>query len=347
MEKCPGLIKSTKETIVLAVKFSNKTLLNSPEIIKKTLQNPKLQNEIQKILLAEAKRLSLKQQQGKSLSIDDSRKFIKTTAKPFSDIAPGDIKKQILKSLEYKKIKQSALQLQCSYNKSPVGVFVDKNKGWLIIVASGLAIGTSAAMYIVKKGDTVANIATKLVGESVKFKLLGKMTIGAKDFKFEPSTRLLGTTIFTNIKWERVAVKFDLKISAKGSDVTNTSANTEVLLKFSKPLTLQIKGRVGYVSAKENYHQTLVYNLEVGVKYKIKESGLAISTLVFINQTPGERKRGGSVSLNYPLYGGTNLNSPFAALRFGGKGEQKELFSSTGITTQNTFTVGLEIFGRF
>ena len=34
MEKCPGLIDATKETVVLVIELAEKTVLNSPEMIK-------------------------------------------------------------------------------------------------------------------------------------------------------------------------------------------------------------------------------------------------------------------------------------------------------------------------
>ncbi len=83
MEKCPDIFKSSKEVIVLAVEFSEKTLLNSPEIINKTLQNPKLQREIQNILLDEARRLSAKQRMGAEVSVNDSKQILKKASKPF------------------------------------------------------------------------------------------------------------------------------------------------------------------------------------------------------------------------------------------------------------------------
>ncbi len=73
-------------------------------------------------------------------------------------------------------------------------------------------------MYIVQKGDAFTNITTKLIGEKVKFKLLGKVKVGAKDSKFEPSKRSLGTTVFTNVDWKKVDTKFNLKIKAEGTN---------------------------------------------------------------------------------------------------------------------------------
>ena len=347
MEKCPGIFKSSKEVIVLAVEFSDKTLLNSPEIINKTLQNPKLQSEIQNILLEEARRLSAKQRQGTDVTVDESKQLLKKASKPFVNIAAGDVKRQILNSWEYKKLKAGAQQLQCSFNSTPVGIFVDKNKGWLIFIAAGLAVGTLTAMYIVQKGDTFTNITTTLVGERVKFKLLGKVTAGAKDFKFEPSKRAVGTTIFTNVDWKKVNTKFNIKVNAEGTNLTEASASAEVLIKLSQPFTLQTKGMLGYLRPNEKFQNSLIYNLQLGVKYKFNETGLEASTMAFIKQEQEERSRGGSISINYPLYGGPGLNSTFGSLRFVGKGGQKEIFTSTGITTKNEYSLGLEFFGRF
>jgi zona occludens toxin (predicted ATPase) len=87
MEKCPGIFKSSIEVMVLDVEFSEKTLLNSSEIINKTLQNPKLQSEIQNILLDEARRLSAKQWTVTDVTVDDSKQLLKKASKPFVNIA--------------------------------------------------------------------------------------------------------------------------------------------------------------------------------------------------------------------------------------------------------------------
>jgi len=103
----------------------------------------------------------------------------------------------------------------------------------------------------------------------------------------------------------------------------------------------------GYLRPKERFQNSLIYNLQLGVKYKFDETGLEASTMAFIKQAQEERSRGVNISINYPLYGGPGLNSAFGSLRFIGKGGQKELFTSTGITIKNEYSLGLEFFGRF
>jgi len=89
--------------------------------------------------------------------LEDSKKLGRSVGKSFADTASSHLKKQILHGDEYRKVKHSVKQLQCSFNNSPVGVFIDKNKGWLIIIASGLAVGAATAMYVFREGDFVAN----------------------------------------------------------------------------------------------------------------------------------------------------------------------------------------------
>jgi hypothetical protein len=347
MGKCKSIPESINDVVVLTVKLSDKTILNSPEIIRRTLRNSKLQHEIQKNLLEEVNRLSARRRKEAGVTVEDSEQLMKKASKPFVGIAAGDVKKQILYSPEYKKLKTSTRKLQCSFNDTPVGVFVDRNKGWLIFVAAGLAVGSLTAMYITQKGDTVGNISTRLIGNKVKFKMLGKMTVGAKDLKFEPSKRLIGTTIFANANWERIKLKYDMKIVAEGSKLSKTSASSEVLVKLSQPFSLKAKGMVGYLRPKEKFQNFLIYNFQFGLKYKLKDTGLEVSTMAFVSQKQEVRSRGGRINFNYLLYGDSVFSSNTGTLKIFGKGGQKELFTPTGSTTKNEYSFGLELFGRY
>lgn len=303
MEKCGTLLDAVKDTLVLAFEVADKTILNSPETIRKVLEDPKIQQAIRSAAQTEGRRLLEAQRGGKAVTNEDGVKVLQAIGTAAKDAALDSAKKQIEESDEFKQLKKEVENLGCAFKQSPLGVFVDKNKGWLIVVGVGIGLGGAAAMYVFKSGDWVAGQATDLASKQLRFKVLGNVELGASRLKFVPSSRQVGTTVFGSAKWERVSVRLDLSVDFKNDQFQSTSGKISTDITVAKGLVLTGTGSAGYQINKESWQQNFVYHLGVGVTFK-KAFGVDkfdLTARAFIEQTPDYMKQGAALDARYSI----------------------------------------------
>jgi len=309
--KCGSVLNAAEETLVLAFKVGGATLLDSPETIQKILSDARVRKAIEQAATKQAKELVEKQQQGKKVTSAD----VKAAASNVGKKASGPLQKVGLKELEksakgtkeYRELEKSLKLLECSWKKSPVGIFVDKNKKLLYVVGAGLAVSGAIAMYRFKAGDVVAGPATGLASKLVKFKVLGNVEIAAKEIKFVPSKREVGTKMLVTAKWKRVKVKFEAGITLRNEKMTQSNTRAEVTVKVATGLTLTGVGGYEYksLSPDEAWKNTHRYDLGLGLKYNnaFGSSRLSITTMMFARQNEDVSKYGGTAGLDLRIVG--------------------------------------------
>jgi hypothetical protein len=324
--KCGGFIDSAQETLVLAFKVAESTLLDSPEMIERILKNPAVQNAIQTAATTQARALVQKQQKGQTVTSGD----VGTGAKAVVKAGGGVLQTAGLKELEetakgskeYKKLQKSLKELECSWKQSPVGVFVDRNKGWLYVVGVGLALSGAVVMYRFKAGDMIAGPVSSLGTKLLKFKVLGNVEIAAKDIRFVPSKREVGTKMLVTAKWKQVKVTFEAGVTLQGTTVTQANGRAEVVVKVTKGLTLNARGAYQYQATSPDapWKNTQQYDLGLGMNYKnaFGSSRLSITAMMFATQDATVTKYGGKAGVNLrltgkPSTGGLNLKLDAAA----------------------------------
>lgn len=350
MEQCGGLIDAAQDTLVLVFELADKTVLKSPETIQKILDDPKVRKAIEAVALAEAKQLAEKQKKNKPVSSHDVKHSAKKIATTAGDAALSSAKRQIESSPEYRKLKDGIQKLECSFRHSTVGVFVDENKGWLILVASGLALGGATALYVLRTGDKISGEVAKLAGKHLRFKILGNVEIGTKEILFVPSKQAVGTKVFAAVKWQKVSAKVDIHVAFKEDQLTSTSARGEVVWKIAKGLKLNAHGQGGYQKPAEPWQQSWLYDLGVGISYAGGQgmSRLSLSALAFATQTPTQNKVGGKAEANLKLTDGSKKDPSSLSLKLGAQGSRTVTYQSTGVDKlQNEIAVTLGIVGRF
>lgn len=344
-QKCTaGLLPAAKDTVVLALEVGESSVLKSPDRIKKILQDKTVWSAVEKALKAEAERLAKKHHSGQRVTQADAlamgKKAVTAAQKPVLDAA----KKQVTSSPEFGRLKHSLKDLGCEFKKSPIGVFVDENKGWLILVGVGLAVGGATAMYVLRDGDMIAGGATSLAGKSLRFTVLGNVTLGAKSLKFVPSKRQVGATTFAEIKWQKVETKFEAAVEFKDDRLAATSGRGEVVVKVAESLKLNSHASVGYRRPTETYQPSLMYDLGLGLSY-VPGSGINITAKAFAKQDHEQRKLGGKGSVDLKLVGGGSPTSPVLKFNSGVSGNRTTTFGPTGPATQQeiVFDAGLKL----
>ena len=291
MSKCPGVIDAAQDTIVVALELADKTILRSPEMIQKVLASDAVRKELEKVLQAEGERLTKLHTAGTKVSAEEAKEMGKKAATAVATTAVGQAQKQIEQSQDYKKLRSSLRQLECSFKKSPVGVFVDENKGWLILVGAGMALGGATAMYVIRDADVVGSQIASLANQLVRFKVLGNVEVGAKDIRFKPSDRDVEITGFATGTWKSVQAKFDLSVAFKDDKLTSTSARGEVVVKIAKDLKVEGHGQLQYKPPVQLYQPPFLYDIGLSLSYLGAGSGssISITALAFATQTVQQR----------------------------------------------------------
>ncbi|MEO2013517.1 MAG: hypothetical protein ABGZ53_04020 [Fuerstiella sp.] len=303
MDKCGGVIDAAKETVVLALKFADKTVLDSPDLAARVLRSSQVKKAIEAALLSEGKRLLQKQQQGSAATNEDGAKLLNKIGKSASSAGQAVAKKEITSSREFKEVTQSLKELECAFRGSPIGVFVDRNEGWLIVVATGLALGGATAMYVSKTGDWPAGQMARLLGTLVRFKVLGNVEVGLENVKFKPSTQMINGRMFASAKWKAVSAKVSFQVSVNDNKLASTNAQGEIVVKAGAGFTLSGKGGVGYSVSPDAQpgSQPVTYNLSLGIAYgaNLGGSSLNVRLLGYASQESLQRKQGGTLGASF------------------------------------------------
>jgi hypothetical protein len=346
MEKCgEGVIDAASDVIVLGFELADSTLDRSPQMVIDLVQDKNFQKSIQKALEAEGKRLVKLQKEGKPVGNEEGGKVLAKVGNAAAKSSQLWVKNKIEKSSDYKALQKGLKKVECSFKESPVGVFIDENENLLIVVATGLAIGGAVAMYATRSGDWAAAQLAPLAAKQLRFKVLGKVELGAKKLVFKPSERKVELTTFTTAKWKSVKAKLDLNVGFKDDALTKSSATGEVVVDVAKGTSITGKGSIGYLRSMTPGEKELTYNLSLGMAFTGtgSNSKLKLQVLGHVSQDPTKRSVGGSGNLTYGITGGGG-GAPGVNLTLGAKGGRTETFQPTGASkVQTTFETKLGV----
>ena len=348
MEKCgEGVFDAATDVIALGFELGGGTVRRLPDLAIQLFQDDAFRKSIEKALLAEGKRLSKELNKGKAMTNEDGLKVVKSVGKAASKSSEKWAEEQIRKSSDYKALEKGIKKLECKFKESPVGVFVDENKGLLIVLASGLALGGAVAMYSTRSGDWVASKLAPLASRQLRFKMLGNIELGAKSLVFKPSERQVEMTTFATAKWKNVKTTLDLQVGFKEDDYAKSKASGEVVIDVATGTSLVGKAGIGHIQPANPGEKPLVYDLSLGVKFsgKADKSRLNVQVKGFVTQVPTKRTMGVAGELTYGLTGGAG-GTPGLNLKGQVKGGQSRQFMPAGQDKiENSFeaNVGLEL----
>ncbi|HKJ18511.1 MAG TPA: hypothetical protein VJ984_14250 [Xanthomonadales bacterium] len=346
MEKCgEGVFDAATDVIALGFELGEGTAKKMPELAARLFQDDAFRKTIHKALLAEGKRLSKQLSEGKSVSNKDGLKVLESVGKSASKSSEKWAEEQIKKSSDYKALQKGIKTLECRFKETPVGVFVDENKGLLIILASGLALGGAVAMYTTRSGDWVASKLAPLASKQLRFKMLGNLELGSKSLVFKPSERQVELTTFITAKWSAVKTTLDLQVGFKEDEFAKTKATGEVVIDVAKGTSLIGKAGIGHIQPANPGEQPLVYDLSVGAKFsgKSDRSNLSLQVKGYITQVPTKQTVGVAGELTYGLTGGRG-GTPGLNLKGQVKGGRTRQFMPAGADKiENSFEANLGV----
>lgn len=220
---------------------------------------PLLQGQVEKVLQSDAMRKKLqktlfeyafdKTKKGEVFSTSDPKLGI-AILNSTSEVGQKELVKQIMNDVPAKRVMKAFDDFNQALKQTPMGVWVDKNKGWLIVVGVVLAVGGTAALFYTRTDSDVVNFPiSQIKGKAVPIWSPGNFKLSGSLIEFQPADRKLGLEVIGEQKWERLDLK--LKLGVVGSD----------------PLAKPADGQAA-VSTREFHLPQMKYSL--GIELKIK-----------------------------------------------------------------------------
>ncbi len=295
------VIDVAQETLVMAFELFDAELARSPERLVAVLKSEKVAKAIEEALRQEAARL-LEEQKNNAAPTDGTAVLKKVGEKALA-VGKDELIKAITSGAQFKQLKAQLDNLKCSFEKSPVGVWVEehKDKWYVYVVAAGAGLAGAGAMYATWWGDELASPLTKLAEKQLRFKPMGTLEVGAKKITFVPSKRIVGVQAFATAKWKRVQATLEVSVTMEKEKLTAAGGTGTVVVDLGQGWKFNAKG-AGGVSALPDAPLTPYYSLGIGLGYTGLggAQGLSVNILGGLAQTP-DGKQTGSVggSLNF------------------------------------------------
>jgi hypothetical protein len=271
----PDVLDAGHQVFVLAFDLVDAEIERLPEHLAKTLVSPPVQDAIKKTLLDFAK--SKQNAAGTVVSGEEAKKLVESLQKGVTGAAGDELLKTIKKTPEYLKLESSIDAFKKAAASSTLGVWVDKNKGILYVVGAALVVGTASVLYVTKTGGSVLNtVLDPLEGKKFEVLKIGKLTIKAGLWDFQPDARILGARVFGTAQWQRI--KLDLKFGLLAEEATIKQVQGEAAIK-SGPVS------VSFTADAKPQVQTV--NLGLKVDYKVDKFNLGLGAMYKDSQVSG------------------------------------------------------------
>lgn len=237
MDKCGNFMDVSHQTIALAYQLVvEQGVKKGPNNIVNAIQTKKFQTAVAQALKKEAQALIQAQNQHKKLDYGTALfNTLKSSSTPFTNEVSGSIQK----SPEYSKVKSNLKQLECSFKKSSVGIFIEKNQTWLIVVGVVAGLGGAVGLYYAREGDILAGQLPRFTKDKLKVKVAGILEVGANLTQFKPSTRALSFEAFTKLKLEGIQVSLRVSTAFKGLGLTQVTSLGNILVPVTKNIMIR------------------------------------------------------------------------------------------------------------
>ena len=247
MGQCSSFKDELSQTVALAFQLVfEEGVKKSQRNIIKAIETKEFQTTFKKALEDEAK--AFLKAQKKDLKLD-SRFVLRNTMKKSSTALVTEFSNQLKKSPEYAKIKSSLKKLECAFDKTSVGIFVDKNKTWLIIVGVVGGLGGTVGLYYARSGDLLAGqLLPRLSEYALKKREIANtgISIGASLTKFIPSTRELSFKAIIALEWEKIEASLNISGDFKGSEVIQATSTVKITVPLKKNIKFSANASLCY-----------------------------------------------------------------------------------------------------
>lgn len=255
--QCPktDLGDATTQVVIVAFDLVGKQTPNLPKLLNESLQKEDVQKAIREGLQTFAMK---KIASGTTVVSDEETKELLKLLEKTGEKAGDALLDQIKKTPEYKRLQEKIDALKDRLACSPMGVWIDRNSGKVLMVGIGVAFGSAAALYLTKTGGPVIDLPIGLLKEKpLQIFKVGDFTLKGQLLDFKPDKQVLGVGLIATQKWEKVELSFKIGVIAAGEHVKEVKGQAAVK---SNDFTITVDG-----SAKPEEKKV---NLGLGLGFK-------------------------------------------------------------------------------
>lgn len=226
--QCPqtDLGDATSQVVIVAFDLVGKQTGNLPKMLNDSLQTDDVQRAIRDGLQTFALK---KVASGTTVVTDEETKKLLELLEKVGGKTGDAMLEQIKKTPEYKRLEQKINALEKTLACSPMGVWVDRNKGLVLLVGIGVAFGSAAALYFTKTGGPVIDLPIGLLKEKpIQLFKVGGFTMKGQLLEFKPDKQIIGAGLLATQKWEKVELSFKIGVIAAGEHVKEIKGQAAV-----------------------------------------------------------------------------------------------------------------------
>jgi hypothetical protein len=272
-DKSVGLSDLAHDVFAFVIEFPADEVPLFPEQVEKVLASDTLKKKLQSTLLAYALE---KTKKGQVFSPSDANLGVAILNGARS--AAGDqLLEEIKKGVPAQRVARAFKDFTNALQHTPMGIWVDKEKHWLIVVGVVLAVGGAAALFYTRTDSSIVNLPiSQIKGKAIPLWSPGNFTLSGGLLEFQPGQRKLGLEIIGEQKWERLTVKMNLGVV--GSD----------------PVAKQGDGHA-FVASRDFRSPQMKYSL--GIELRIKSDTLPNPFILGLHASVSDNKfSGGDLS---------------------------------------------------
>jgi hypothetical protein len=242
----PKLPELANDVFAFVLEFPASEIPLLPEQVSKVLKSDALRAKLQSAVLDYA---IDKTKKGGVFDRSDPKLGL-TILDSLSTAAQSQLLEQIKKDAPARRIISAFNDFVASVKHTPMGVWVDKERNWLIIVGVVLAVGGTAALFYTRTDSALVNFPIQHIkGKAVPLWSPGNFKLSGSLLEFQPAQRKLGLEVIGEQKWERLdlAINFGVVGSdpqAKQGDDHAFVASRDfksIQMKYSLGIQLQVK----------------------------------------------------------------------------------------------------------
>jgi hypothetical protein len=218
--------EALSQVVIVAFDLAGAQAKNLPDLLNNSLQSEPVQKAIREGLQSFAMK---KVASGSSAVSDQEAKELLGLLEKVGGKAGDQIAEEIKKSPEYKRLESKLKALEKTLATSPMGVWIDRQKGLLIVMGIGVAFGSAAALYLTKTGGPVIDLPMGLLKEKpLQIFKVGGFTLKGQLLEFKPDKQILGAGLLATQKWEKIELSFKIGVIAAGEHVQEVNGQAVV-----------------------------------------------------------------------------------------------------------------------
>lgn len=238
--QAPGPLDIAQDLLAFVIEFPAGEIPLLPAQIEKVLKSDSLNEKLQETVLSFAMERTRK---GGVFEASDPKLGV-AILKAGGDAAQKELLDQIKNGLPAKRVIGAFNNFSAALKQTPMGVWVDKERNWLIVVGVVLAVGGTAALFYTRTDSAMVNFPiSQLKGKAIPLWSPGSFKLSGSVIEFQPAQRKLGLEIIAEQKWEKLDLA--VKLGVVGSDPQSKQADGHAFVTSKDFTSIQTKYSLG------------------------------------------------------------------------------------------------------